>query len=119
MFTYRQLRNKLNEMPEERLDDKVEIAPPCCDSEIVLELQPVLCLDNIKLLFDDQLTRSSDDNQYHPERYVLLTDYNGFEEDGTFATDWSTGERISGAEAFKGKMHNLLAKRKKKNITKK
>lgn len=91
-FTWRVLREMINAMPEERLDDQVELLPEGEHDEPlalhkVIGLKSILewstCHESGEAI--ENYTRSAVDNKHHPERYALLSDENPFDEDGNFA----------------------------------
>lgn len=108
MLTYRQIKLIIDTMTDEQLDQQAQVMNP--DSEDVIPLHPIISLKTVKELVSSpggeeelQRTRSSFDNEHHPEHFVFLMDLNMFAADGTIAFDLLSGERIYG-------------KNKKKNV---
>jgi hypothetical protein len=93
-ITWRVLREMIDSMPEERLDDIVEIMPPDPDGDSPNELHKVIGMGTVGHYVSSEdgveqsTTRSSTDNKHHPERYVLLVMENWFDEDGNWAFEW-------------------------------
>jgi len=91
-ITWRVLRDLIDAMPEERLDDVVEILPGDEHDE-PRALRRVIGLNSIAYWSTcgengeqiENYTRSTVDNEHHPERYALLDDCSMFDEDGNFA----------------------------------
>lgn len=91
-ITWRVLREMIDAMPAERLDDRVEILSGDEHDEPIA-LHKVIGLKTIREWSTcvesgeaiENYTRSSVDNKHHPERYALLADVNPFDEDGNFA----------------------------------
>ena len=91
-ITWRVLREMIDAMPEERLDDRVEILSGDEHDEPIA-LHKVIGLKTIREWSTcvesgeaiENHTRSAVDNKHHPERYALLADVNPFDEDGNFA----------------------------------
>lgn len=79
--TWRQLRDRIDSMPEDRLDDQAEVLLPD-PTDRVRELAPVIGMDTIGNY--EVETRGSVDNLHHADRFVLLADCNPFDEDGNF-----------------------------------
>lgn len=88
LFSYRQLRDYLDKMPADALSQQVEILPPQGGSiSDIIMLEPVIGVGTVEemLHVDGEVvteTRSSQDFAHHPERIILLTDYNGHSKDG-------------------------------------
>lgn len=80
-LTWGQLKDYLNNLSEEELKKPVQIYPPH-NTPDKAALQPVYVIDKLANLSEDGDTRDFVDNGHHPENYVLLTDHNGFDEDG-------------------------------------
>lgn len=94
-ITWRDILIKLQAHPEELLDQPVEIMLPQADGDVPVPLVAGIALETIGELCDPNgRTRSSVDNQHHPERLVLLADFNLFAEDGSIGFDLVTGERV-------------------------
>lgn len=81
--TYRDLLNELLKLTPEQLKQKAQFAPYSADGDALLTLQPIIGLGTVAEM--DQPTRSSYDNDHHPEDVVLWVDGNGFGVDGCCA----------------------------------
>lgn len=76
-LTWRYLRDRINEMEPERLDDVVQILRNHNEGPVPLDF--AVAFDTVAYYFEgmgDNCTRGSEDNAHHPEHYVLLTDGN-------------------------------------------
>lgn len=87
MLTYRELRDHLNSLTEEQLSQEV-MALPSIGGEKV-GLQPVISIGTIEELCHvkgeiSTETRSTKDNEHHPEQVVILIDSSPFDEEGNF-----------------------------------
>lgn len=84
--TFRQLRDEINKMPEEALDQPAQFFEHGPDGDIIIPLSHFVCLGTIGYLFGtdekDQKTRGSLDNKHHPEHYVIMLDGIPFSKDG-------------------------------------
>jgi hypothetical protein len=98
-LTYRKLRDFLNQIPEEQLDQAVQIIPPHTDGDAKLGLHGVYGLNTIEYYFGkDQECRSVLDNKHHPEQLVILSDGCPFSEEGdSFYTLQPDGTMIGNA----------------------
>jgi hypothetical protein len=103
MLTYREIKAVLDNMTDAQLDQEAQIMLSQADHDKPFPLHPVIGLNTVHHFVtppdsDDEqdLTRSSFDNEHHPESFVLLVDWNMFAEDGTIGFDLETGERIYG-----------------------
>lgn len=108
MVTYRELKEALNGMTDEQLDQYAQIMISQADHDKAFPLHPVISFNTVHHFVsppdsDEEydLTRSAVDNEHHPEQFVLLADYNMFAEDGAIGFDLLTGERIYGKNAKK------------------
>lgn len=82
--TYRDLLAKLNALGEEELDQKIQFMR--ATSEEPIPLGQVIAFDTVANFCNTgDLTRSSFDNQHHPESYVLLVDSNPYSKNGDMA----------------------------------
>lgn len=79
MFTWADLKKVMDQMTEQQLKEPVELIPyPSYEEPI--ELHAIIACNTVKYFFDNgEVTRSTDDNKHHPDRYVLLTDGNPFD----------------------------------------
>lgn len=85
--TWRQLRDKINAMPEDRLDDAIQTILKTDDEPVPLGYAFGFATVGYYMTCGDGAvvrTRGSVDNEDHPEHYVLLTSENPFDEDGNF-----------------------------------
>jgi hypothetical protein len=87
-LSWRRLRERIDAMPPERLDDPVQLLPPSGHDEpiplgVVYEMDTIgyysTCEDGSMV---ENYTRGVLDNENHPEHYVLLTDHNPHDKDG-------------------------------------
>lgn len=97
--TYKDLKERLALLTDEQLAQPIDIMFSNPDGDKTNPLHSVFEFGTVEYFCraDDgstDLTRSSDDNQHHPERFVLLADYNPYAEDGSIGEDLITGERI-------------------------
>lgn len=93
----------LQNLTVEQLSKEVQYIEGTTDYDKSIPLGSVIAIGTVEDMFktedeenNDSIipTRSSYDNKHHPEDIVLLVDYNLFNEDGSFATDLITGEKI-------------------------
>ncbi|MFY4731315.1 hypothetical protein [Nitrospira sp. BLG_2] len=103
MFTYRDIKMILDQMKPEHLDQPAQVFMSQPDGDKPVPLCPVIGFHTIEYFVagsetgeECQKTRSSEDNEHHPEHYVFLADENPFAEDGAIAYDLMTGEAIYG-----------------------
>jgi len=94
MYTYGDLKNVVNRMTDLQLSRPVQVLPPHTDGDKPIELHAVLEVAAILVMCGQQQTRSSYDNQHHPEDIILLTDLNPFDPDGAIAEDLGKCEKI-------------------------
>lgn len=98
IYSYRNLKEALNALSDEQLDQQVEVLLPQFDHDKSFPLHPVLTFNTVKYLMsvDDEcdMTRSSIDNEHHPDHFVLAADFNMYAEDGAIAFDLETGDSI-------------------------
>jgi hypothetical protein len=99
--TYRDLRDYLNRLTDAQLDQPVQILPHQSDCDRPHELWPGFAIGTVGHFCasdpDDPptcWTRSTFDNDHHPESVVILVDGNFFNEDGSIGEDLITGERV-------------------------
>lgn len=91
-ITWRVLREMIDAMPAEHLDDRAELLPGNEHNEPIA-LHKIIGFKSIKEWSTcaetgeaiENYTRSAVDNKHHPERYALLADVNPFDEDGNCA----------------------------------
>lgn len=81
-FTWRRLRDRINEMPEDRLDDKVQILNP--SNEEPRPLDQGIGFGAVGYWTDDA-TRGSIDGKHHGEHYAILADHCPFGKYGDMA----------------------------------
>jgi hypothetical protein len=100
-FTYRHIKEILDKMTPEQLDQEPQIMISQVDHDKPFPLHPVISFKTVHELVcapesDEECdtTRSAVDNEHHPEQFVFLADYNMFAEDGTICFDLFSGERI-------------------------
>ena len=101
MMLYRELKAVLEKMTEEQLNQQAQVMVPQFDNDKPFPLHPVIDFNTVHHFItppdsdeEQDITRSSIDNEHHPEHFVLLVDYNMYAEDGTIGFDLETGERI-------------------------
>lgn len=98
--TYRELRDVLNKMGDAQLDQQMQVMVPQFDHDKPIPLHPVISAGTVKYFVssddgvEQDTTRSSVDNKHHPEEFVLLVDWNPYDEEGILAYDLETGEPI-------------------------
>jgi hypothetical protein len=103
IFTLRELKEALDELNDDQLDQQAEIMISQGDHDQPFPLHPVIGFNTIQSYFTTEsgedggdTTRSSIDNEHHPHHFVLLADYNMYSPDGTIGFDLETGERCYG-----------------------
>lgn len=94
LYSYRELRDALDNLSDEQLDQQVQIMLPDPDGDKILPMHPGISFNTIKHFLDDQKTRSSVDNEHHEEDLIILVDWNMYADDGSIGFDLMTGERI-------------------------
>lgn len=77
MATWRELREALDKIPDERLDDEASVIPPCSDDSMILPLMPVVMLGKINDCTGSK-TLSEKDRKHHPDDFAILVDYNPY-----------------------------------------
>jgi len=99
-MTYKELKDLLDKMNPKQLEQKVQILPPEPDHTKPIPLHTVIAFDTVHNFFKPSRckTRSSFDNKHHPEAFVLLMDWNLYDEDGSIGFNLLTGERIYGSK---------------------
>ena len=90
--TWGDLLLALQQLTVEQLQQPACIAPPFCYNADVAELQPTVCIGLVKDNLDH--TRGVKDNKHHPEQVVLFIDANPYDEDGCYAENLITGEKL-------------------------
>ena len=90
-FTYRKLKQALDFLTDEELDQPVQVMPnnPAGEPHV---LQPVVAFATVRYFVtsedgSSEETRSSYDNRHHPEDWVILSDENLFGEDGSVLSE--------------------------------
>ncbi len=107
MLTYRQIKYVLDSMSREQLEQPAQVFMSQADGDVAVPLCPVIAFKKIKeLVHEEDETRSSVDNEHHPEQFVFLADYNPFAEDGAIAYDLETGEAFYGNNKKKEGVEN-------------
>lgn len=108
MLTYQQIKHALDSMSREQLDQPAQVFMSQCDGDKPVPLCAIIAFKTIKELVSGsesgeecQQTRSSVDNEHHPQHFVFLADDNMFAEDGAMAFDLKTGERFYGKNTKK------------------
>jgi len=103
MLSYRDIKMILDGMTDAQLDQPAQVFMSQADGDKDVPLCPVISFHTIEHFVSGaetgeecQKTRSSEDNEHHPEHYVFLADWNPFAEDGAIAYDLETGEAIYG-----------------------
>ena len=104
IFTLRDMKEALANLTEEQLDQQAEIMITRDNPDLPFPLHPIISFETIKYFLSSSsgvdsgdTTRSSVDNEHHPEHFVFLMDYNMFSPDGTIGFDLETGESVYGA----------------------
>jgi hypothetical protein len=98
--TYRELRDILNKMEDGQLNQQIQVMLPQFDRDKPFPLHPVISAGTVKYFVSSEdgvqqdETRSSVDNKHNPEEFILLVDWNPYDEDGIIAYDLGTGEPI-------------------------
>jgi len=90
---YRHLRDYLNSLTAAQLDQPVQVMPSWPDGTRPVPLMSGIAVGTLAGL-GCEASRSSEDNDHHPESVVILADVNPFNEDGTIGEDLITGERV-------------------------
>ena len=89
--TYRQLLAMLQEVPDEKLDQPVQVAGPhIISDEMVVTLRPAIAVGTVEEM-EFRYARSSEDNRFHPEELVILIDGNPFGKGGAVAYEQVQG----------------------------
>lgn len=101
MLTYREIKDVLDNMTNEQLEQQAQVFISPVDGDKPIPLHMVIAFKTVKELVTgvetgEQLdtTRSSVDNEHHPEEFVFLMDWNPYAEDGAIAYDLESGEPI-------------------------
>lgn len=89
--TYRDLKNFLNQLTDEQLDQRVQVATYDAVTQYdkdgkPLPLELAISIASVKDLGFNAV-RSDVDNKYHAEEIVILTDTNSWAEDGSYAQE--------------------------------
>jgi hypothetical protein len=96
--TYRDLLAYLNTLGDLQLDQPIQVLDSCTEEPVALKgIYAIGTVGDLCACGDGdefQPTRSTFDNDHHPESVVLLIDANPFGMDGAIAEDLMTGERI-------------------------
>lgn len=90
--TWRDLRDKLNQLTEEQLNQRVQVVKSHPVEDFVIPLEPAIALatiDELELIY----TRSSIDNRHHGDAVVLFTDSNPHAINGATAYEWHADGR--------------------------
>lgn len=106
-MNYRELRDYLNQLNEEQLEQTVQIVPYEFSDEGALELDNGVTIDTCEALELNQGGRQVVDNKdgkYHPEHIVIVADTCYCYPDGSIGFNLKTGERVypHGHEKSKG-----------------
>jgi hypothetical protein len=99
--TYRDLRDYLNQLTDAQLDQPVQILSHQSDCDRPHELWSGFAIGTVGHFCASDpedsrpcRTRSTFDNDHHPESVVILADGNLFNEDGSMGEDLITGDRV-------------------------
>ena len=102
-MTYRELLNDLLRMSDAELSQTVQVIPPG-PSVPPVELCQAIEFGAVEQFFHCEppvATRSSDDNQHHPEQFVILTDWNPFSAGGDLAYELQDDGSLVGMQTGK------------------
>jgi hypothetical protein len=91
--TWRELYRAIGEMTGEQGDQRIQVILSTANDSDVLPLMPGIALATIADLQFDK-TRDSIDNSHRPEGVVLFVDHNPFDEDGCWAENLLTAEKL-------------------------
>lgn len=91
--TWRELYRVLGDLTYEQGEQPIQVLLSTASDIDVLPLMPGIALATIEALQFDK-TRDTIDNSHRPEGVVLFVDHNPFDEDGCFAEDLNTGEKL-------------------------
>jgi hypothetical protein len=93
---WREIRDYLNTLTDEQLDDPAEFATNDDAQQEPIPLRPIVLAGPIEDIFNGVPTRSWSDNDHHPDTIVFYLDGNPYGRDGEIVHNLTTGKPIYG-----------------------